>query len=210
MSSRAVKIVLLGDGAVGKTSLVRRYVEQRFDDSYIATIGVNVKKKELDDLGIRLVIWDIYGQKFGTELQDANYYGADGAIVVFDLTRKVTLKHVNEWLRDLYKVVGKIPVVFAGNKKDLINDFESWRGKRLSTATRRDFHDFMVEHHYVKGLYSKEPRFDPVTNKDIKRWLKKSKRNFPEDHSFYFTSAKTGKNVENAFRKIGKYLAKKK
>ncbi len=210
MSNRAVKIVLLGDGAVGKTSLVRRYVEHRFDDSYITTIGANVKKKELEEFGIRLIIWDLYGQKLGTNLQDSNYYGADGAIVVFDLTRKKTLDHVKGWLRDLYKVVGKVPVVFAGNKRDIIDDFEDWSGKRLKASTKKDFHDFMVKKHYVKGLYTKEPRYVPVTKGDIRSWFKENKKLLPKKRSIYLTSAKTGRNVENAFRSMGKCMAGKK
>ena len=210
MSSRAVKIVLLGDGAVGKTSLVRRYIEQRFDDSYITTIGANVKKKELEEYGIRLIIWDLYGQKLGTNLQDSNYYGTDGAIVVFDLTRKKTLEHVKGWLRDLYRVVGKVPVVFAGNKRDIIDDFEQWSGKKLKADTKKEFHDFMVKHHYVKGLYSKEPRFVPATGGDIRSWFKKNKEILPKERSTYMTSAKTSRNVENVFRRIAKYLVEKK
>lgn len=205
-----MKVVLLGDGAVGKTSLVRRYIEQRFDDSYITTIGANVKKKELERYGIRLIIWDLYGQKLGTNLQDSNYYGADGAIVVFDLTRRKTLEHVKGWLKDLYRVVGKVPVVFTGNKRDIIDDFERWSGKKLKADTKKEFHDFMVNNHYVKGLYSKEPRFVPVTEGDIRSWFKENKKLLPKERSIYLTSAKTSRNVENVFRKIGKHLAEKK
>ncbi len=75
MALRSRKILLLGDGAVGKTSLVRRFVEQKFDDRYIATIGVNVKKKRLPELGLKMMLWDIYGQKMNKNLHASHYSG---------------------------------------------------------------------------------------------------------------------------------------
>lgn len=84
------KIVLLGDGAVGKTSLVRRYVEQKFSDDYISTIGANFKKKVIDyedkDTTLKLMIGDLIGQRGFQKTQKANMKGSNGALLVCDLT----------------------------------------------------------------------------------------------------------------------------
>ncbi|MFW6304504.1 MAG: ADP-ribosylation factor-like protein, partial [Candidatus Saliniplasma sp.] len=91
MGNYTAKILVLGDGAVGKTSLVRRYVEDEFDEDYIATIGVNLKHRSIDDIGLDMSIWDLYGQKsMSPGKHSSNYIGAEGALVVFDLTRKTT------------------------------------------------------------------------------------------------------------------------
>ena len=210
MVKRRAKIVLLGDGAVGKTSLVRRYVEQRFDDSYITTIGTNVKKKRIEEYDLDLIIWDLHGQRRETELQSKNYSGADGALVVFDLTRKETFEHLDSWLDDLHSVVEGIPLVFAGNKKDLIEDFQKAVGKKLKKSDKENFHRYMVESHYIKNIYRKETMFVPVTMSDIRGWLKENEGKLPEQNSFFFTSAKTGRNVEKAFRTLGKHILKRK
>lgn len=206
MAKRRAKIVLLGDGAVGKTSLVRRYVEQTFDDGYITTIGANVKKKHISGLDLTMVIWDLHGQRRETDLQSKNYSGAEGALVVFDLTRKKTFEHLDRWMNDLYSVVGKIPVVFAVNKKDLIDDFQSEIGRKLDEEDKEDFHRYMVENHYIESIYRKETKFVPVTRSEIRGWLKDRKEELPEEYSFYFTSAKTGRNVEKAFRTLGEHI----
>lgn len=116
------KVVLLGDEAVGKTSLVRRFVYEDFDDKYIATIGTKVSKQKLYLGGDELVlqIWDVLGQHGFSRVQSACFYGATGAMMVIDLTRPETLWNiVNYWLPLLRKTAGDVPVVFMANKSDL-------------------------------------------------------------------------------------------
>src|SRR2546430_10752896 len=95
-----VKVCLIGEAAVGKTSLIRRFVLDNFDDKYIQTLGTKVSKKELaspspdgtGDLKIDMTIWDIMGQKgFRELLKEAYFYGARGIIAVCDVTRRETL-----------------------------------------------------------------------------------------------------------------------
>ncbi len=91
------KIILLGDGEVGKTSLIRRFVIDRYDDKYILTIGSKITAKSLQigvdkkiyDLNIQ--IWDILGQKGFTKLHHSSFKGTDGVLMVADITRKDTL-----------------------------------------------------------------------------------------------------------------------
>ena len=119
------KIVLLGDLAVGKTSLVRRFVYNQFSDEYIQTIGTKVSKKnltvEIDGKNheLTLVIWDVLGQQGYTQVQSAAFSGSHGALFVCDLTRKSTLYSIlHYWIPKLEEVAG-VPGVLLANKKDL-------------------------------------------------------------------------------------------
>lgn len=124
-----VKVCFVGDAGVGKTSLIKRYVLDVFDDRYIATIGTKVTKKivEVQDQGnsvkVMMLIWDIMGQKgFRELLREAYFFGAHGAIAVCDLTNKETLEELRYWIKALTDVAGDVPIVFAGNKADLESD----------------------------------------------------------------------------------------
>jgi small GTP-binding protein len=115
------KVSLLGEGAVGKTSLVRRYVLDVFSDDYLQTFGAKVTKKVIDtgDVELTMMIWDILGQKAQKSLHSSYYSGSNGAMVVFDLTRVETLNALPEWVEDLRRTVGDIPIVPIANKMDL-------------------------------------------------------------------------------------------
>ncbi|MBA3045103.1 MAG: GTP-binding protein [Euryarchaeota archaeon] len=135
------KVLLIGDGAVGKTSLIRKFVTDRFDDKYITTIGAKITKKDLrykvqgGDMLLTLMIWDILGQKGYTGVQASSYRGAEGAMIVCDLTRKETLQStVDYWIPELRKVVGEIPMIFVGNKCDLIDARQISEAELESTA----------------------------------------------------------------------------
>jgi small GTP-binding protein len=120
------KLVLLGDPSVGKTSLTRRFVENTFDEAYLSTIGSNVNKKTVtlyDDNGgtreVKLMIWDIAGDRACDSLKRAYYRGAHGAIVVCDITMEETFKSLPNWLESLRNIVGDVPIMILGNKADL-------------------------------------------------------------------------------------------
>ena len=163
------KICLVGEKAVGKTSLIRRYVLNMFDDHYITTIGTKVSKKEVrvfrpeQDLlvDVDMTIWDIMGEKgFRELLKDAYFYGANGILAVADLTRKRTLDDLDDWIDGVEQVVGKVPILIAVNKSDLVSDAQ-------------------------------------FTEKDVEQVAKA----FESEN--LMTSAKTGENVEEAFRRLG-------
>ncbi len=125
------KICLVGNKSVGKTSLIRRYVLNMFDDHYLMTIGTKVSKKQVRVLqpehdrvvDIDMAIWDIMGTKeFQELLRDAYFYGANGILAVCDLVRRRTLDDLDEWIDGVDRVVGKVPVLIAVNKSDLISD----------------------------------------------------------------------------------------
>jgi small GTP-binding protein len=126
------KICLLGDGAVGKTSLIRKYVLDKFDDKYLPTIGTKVSRKEIVlpfqkekiVVDLTLIIWDIVGQKAYQKLRQMYYQGANGAIVVCDVTRKESLESLREWTNSLFEVANPVPVLFLANKSDMIHKAE--------------------------------------------------------------------------------------
>ncbi|MEW5760960.1 MAG: Rab family GTPase [Candidatus Thermoplasmatota archaeon] len=183
------KICILGDSAVGKTSLIRRFVFDLFDDRYIATMGTKVSKKKLSlsiekkeglepkwardnevsemidkriDVELTLLIWDIVGQEEYHELRELYYKGASGALVVCDVTREKTIENTVEWVNSFYDTVGKKPVLFVANKYDLVKD-------KL---------DIEIEKLIEKLSFGKQ----------------------------IYTSAKTGENVELAFSTLSKMV----
>jgi len=135
------KICLLGDGEVGKTSLIRRYVLDLFDDQYIQTFGAKVSKKvlALEDVNLTMMIWDVLGQKTQKALHSTYYAGANGALLVCDMTRPETLEHLEHWYADLHEVSGNITIIVLGNKCDLemkvkledIQEFASGIGSKV-------------------------------------------------------------------------------
>lgn len=121
------KICLVGNPAVGKTSLIRRYVYDTFDDKYLSTIGAKITKKVMkiegknEDTELTLMIWDIEGQKGIGKVHSTYYNGADAAIVVCNVTLKETLENIRNWVKAVFKVTGTIPLLFLANKIDLPN-----------------------------------------------------------------------------------------
>ena len=115
------KVCLLGDGGVGKTSLVRRYVDDVFNDKYIVSFGTKVSKKVLNigDVELTLMIWDVLGQRSEDSLHAAYYRGSNGAMLVGDLSRQDTMEHLQKWRNDLLAVEGNARTVIVGNKADL-------------------------------------------------------------------------------------------
>lgn len=116
------KICILGEFAVGKTSLVRRYVEGFFEDKYLSTIGVKISRKVLakESYQLSLIIWDLAGgEDFSGH--DRNYLrGAAGALLVYDLTRPETLSSLNTYARLLVDINPGACMVVVANKFDLV------------------------------------------------------------------------------------------
>ena len=122
-----LKICFVGDEAVGKTSLVRRFVTGLFDEVYIRTLGAVVSKKTVSldgragrPLQVDMVILDIMGKRTFMQLfKDAYFSGARGVLAVCDLTRKETLLGLKAWINGVRETVGPVPVFVLANKKDL-------------------------------------------------------------------------------------------
>merc|ERR1719414_2808044 len=115
------KLILVGDGGVGKTTFVKRHLTGEFEKKYVATLGVEVHPLDFDTTygKLKFNVWDTAGQeKFGG-LRDGYYIQGECAIIMFDVTSRVTYKHVPNWHRDLVRVCEVIPIVLVGNKVDI-------------------------------------------------------------------------------------------
>jgi len=115
------KLVLVGDGGTGKTTFVKRHLTGEFEKKYVATLGVDVRPLPFttNHGPICFNVWDTAGQeKFGG-LRDGYYISGKCAIIMFDVTARVTYKSVPNWHRDLIRVCEQIPMVLCGNKVDM-------------------------------------------------------------------------------------------
>ena len=119
------KITILGDAAVGKTSLINRYCEGSFQEDYKPTLGANIVRKDvnLDDLNarVRLIMWDLAGQEKYSVIRSMYFQGCEGALLVYDVTRYNTFDSIiSKWLKDFKRYVKKEgSYILIGNKSDL-------------------------------------------------------------------------------------------
>ena len=118
------KILLLGDFSVGKTSLVRRYVDGAFDDKYLTTIGVKISKKMFNIEGVEseMLIWDVEGSTPRKKISLGYYKGASGAIFVADISRRETVKNLEEHKEIFLNENPDAKFVVAYNKSDKLSE----------------------------------------------------------------------------------------
>ena len=172
------KVCLLGDFAVGKTSLVRRFVYDLFDDRYIGTIGVKVSRKMVavhrdgEILELTMMLWDLAGSEEFNGVRASYLRGASGAVLVCDLTRPGTLERVPLYVQELEAVSPGASLIVAANKLDLVEP---------SQASSRPTLD-------REQVQAAADRLGALC---------------------YFTSAKTGQEVEALFRRMGQQLVKR-
>lgn len=141
MIQKSKKICLLGDLGVGKTSLVRRFIEQRFDESYLSTMGVIVNRKTMllehpEPTILTLLIWDTAGSEPFSQIVSSYYRGSSGAILVCDLTRLDTLTSLQRYAREMRTVSPRAPFVLMGNKADLAGQREVANDQLAEIATQ--------------------------------------------------------------------------
>jgi len=121
-AERQFKVVLLGEGCVGKTSLCLRYVQNAFNDKHITTIQASflTKRLNVDNKRVGLAIWDTAGQERFHALGPIYYRDANGALLVYDITDRDSFIKVQTWVKELRKMLGKeVTLAIAGNKCDL-------------------------------------------------------------------------------------------
>ena len=120
---KTFKITLIGDGAVGKTSIRRSYLGETFKGNYNLTLGSDFATKLMNvgDLTVNIIIWDLAGQPRFKAVREGFYRGTKGALLVFDVTRKDTYENIPKWIMELLKNnrMKKVPLILIGNKSDL-------------------------------------------------------------------------------------------
>jgi len=139
-----VKLLLLGDSGVGKSSLMIRFADHEFDYNTISTVGIDFKEKKLEVGGriIRLQIWDTAGQQRFRTITKSYYRGAQGYILAYDITHKLSFDHIKYWLGEI-KTHGRedFYTIIVGNKTDLESErtVTTAEGKKFAAENGIDF-----------------------------------------------------------------------
>ena len=173
-----LKIILIGETGVGKTSLRRSYLGVGFESEHLTTIGADFASlvKKVNDIKITFQIWDLAGQDFFQAVRKVYYKGSLGALLIFDVTDLATLSALDSWVEELEESSGRgiIPFFILGNKIDLVSE------KKLATIKTK-------------------------AQKHTDKWNKKYSNNGFEVKLF-FTSAKLGENVQEGFECLGEEI----
>ena len=138
-SSYIIKICVLGEANVGKTSLVYRFIEKKFRGNYKSTLGVNLLKKDLniEEYGdVSAQIWDLGGQDSFRAIRKLYLEGANGALVVYDCTKKSSFDKLEDWILDFKDARGDLPLLLLGNKTDLTKAIKVKESEGVELAKR--------------------------------------------------------------------------
>lgn len=172
-----MKLVLCGDGSVGKTALRHRYLGFGFKSQYMMTIGAEFSIKDIiwtsgpmKGSSTKAQIWDLAGQQRFANVRPLYYIGSHGALLVYDVTMGNSFENLISWLREIKTHVGIVPIAIIGNKIDL----RDYADNPISTKMGREFAT-MVKEEFLNNNF---------------------------EVPFVETSAKTGENVETAFQSL--------
>ena len=189
-----LKILILGDTAVGKTSLSLKYVDGFFPENYISTIGVEYKIKlvELNGTKIILKIWDTCGQERYKSLARTFLKDADGILFVYDISNKQSFEHIKDWIRESEESNSEFQKIVLGNKIDLpeksrevpkeklikyINE-KKYKGLEVSAKTGENVENaFSMLTQLLVGNMSKEEIIKKYEKNNAKNKLKSGKNN---------------------------------
>ncbi|NHJ01828.1 MAG: GTP-binding protein [Candidatus Heimdallarchaeota archaeon] len=174
------KIVLIGNGAVGKTSIRRRFIGHGFNPVYSATIGADFSTYvvNLGSREIKYQIWDLAGQPHFSEVRQTFYKGTNGALLIYDITNRDSFKNLENWIGELWEhnMKGPIPLILVANKIDL-------KESGLNLVPRQ----------YAEYL--------------TRKYDKKSRENYGFGIHLIETSARTGENISMAFQILSIQIA---
>lgn len=182
-----MKIVLAGDGGVGKTSLRKSYLGEGFKVQYDMTIGADfsVYKTEIDGHHIKFSIWDLAGQPRFKIIRERYYTGTLGALLLFDVTKRESFENLQTWIKEIWNFNGfgrPIPIIILGNKVDLRDQYP-----------------------------------ESISNEIVQRYcvkLSEQTKQYGFEIKYLETSAKTGLNVKEAFESLARvyldYVAREK
>ena len=116
------KIVAVGAGGVGKTSIIRRFALNKFETSYVMTLGVDFTTKQIvlsNNTPVKIVCVDTAGQEYYSRIRPTYYSGGNGALIVFDLCNRTSFESLPKWIDELSQHLSGVPIAIVGNKLDL-------------------------------------------------------------------------------------------
>lgn len=175
-SAYMIKLVLIGDAAVGKTSIRKRYLGEGFQKEHLATLGADfaATTRVVDEYKIKYQIWDLAGQPMFKNVRPRFFKGCFGALAVLDITRRETFLNLGSWIEELYQFSGRgvVPVIILANKMDLVDE---------QKVTIEEIESF------------------------VKKLNKKTKEHSIENFLLE-TSAKTGLNIDKSFEIISEHI----
>lgn len=170
--SKIMKAVLIGDGAVGKTSIRRNYLGEDFIEGHLATIGVDLATKRVlfnKDI-VKFIIWDLAGQPTFEKVRGHYYAGCNGIILVYAVNDRHSFDNASKWLVEAYKNMGPLPpTVIVGNKIDLRTSSD--KSKFVTTEEGQEFTEYFIDKLGVPAIFRE-------------------------------TSAKTGENIQDTFTEL--------
>lgn len=175
-----LKIVIIGDGGVGKTAIREQYLTKQFQSEYVLTVGADFAMRDeiVNGTSLRYQIWDLAGQQRFDGVREVYYKGALGALLIYDVTRPDSFFNTPKWINELWtnNTRGRIPVIVVANKIDLRESCD----ESISTEQGRLFTD----------------RLNKLTS--------------PEGFTCHYveTSARTGINIQEAFSLLGRNIMK--
>jgi len=141
------KILLLGSEAVGKTSIVQRYVYKVFKESYHSTLGLDILYKEVDfkNSNYNLTIWDFGGQDCFKQIRKRFYGDSDGIVLIFSLSDESSLDRLERWIAETEtQITARVPLVIAANKKDLLEE---------RTVATKSIVEFLEKHDLTASFF---------------------------------------------------------
>ncbi len=163
------KVCVVGDGGVGKTSMVLRYCENTFKENYIMTIGSNFSTKQVEleeypNYLVKLQLWDLAGQKHFSFVRPPFYRGGSGIIYTFDLTRRSSFQNILEWKEEVEKVIGNgKPSILVGNKIDLAEQGNREVGETDGESLKEEINAISYHEASAKENLNVESIFEELT-----------------------------------------------
>ena len=152
--SKIMKAVLIGDGAVGKTSIRRNYLGEDFTEGHIATIGVDLATKRVlfgEDI-VKFIIWDLAGQPTFEKVRGHYYSGCNGICLVYSVTDRDSFDNASKWLVEAFKNMGPLPpTVIVGNKIDLRTSLD--KKKFVTPEEGQQFTKYFIQKLGVPAIF---------------------------------------------------------